>query len=335
MARARRGPRATKARIINGRHSLSGHSRDSGRDSPGQGRNHGSMKAAGRRNRDSTGPRPRVGCPALLMMTCCPRQASSPPLRRAISRRRPSSTMATLSCSLSLTAWGLRFWPCSPWRFASGLRSSGRLTRQLWRWRLRPTKVCGSNGACVATMLGDLLRDRASTVLVTPDFSTLNSSAKGREGASGAMFVTFVKPDPGEDTGPAVPPAGRECHHAECDGPGVVQPAALGSARGRGCRGLLDDLSAANVQAGPAAEVGDYSSFFDEPSSFQMPGLVFHDSVLGHQRLLPCLTTPAPTAEGRPPPKRMKGKLSSAARQRWLSGNRQYAPWIYEDHGLV
>ena len=73
----------------------------------------------------------------------------------------------------------------------------------------------------------------------------------------------------------------------------------------------------------------------DEPSSFQMQGLVFHETVRNRSKVIPCLTTPAPTADGRPPPKRMKGKISAEARQRWLSGNRQYAPWAYEAPGLV
>ena len=73
----------------------------------------------------------------------------------------------------------------------------------------------------------------------------------------------------------------------------------------------------------------------DKPDSFQMPGLSFHDSIKNQKRLLPCLTTPAPTEEGRPPPKRMKGKLSAPVKQRWLQGQRQYAPWVYEDHALV
>ena len=73
----------------------------------------------------------------------------------------------------------------------------------------------------------------------------------------------------------------------------------------------------------------------DAPDSFSMPGLEFHESVLNNKRKLPCLTTPAPGDDGRPPPKRMKGTVSAAAKQRWLSGSRQYAPWMYEEHALV
>ena len=66
----------------------------------------------------------------------------------------------------------------------------------------------------------------------------------------------------------------------------------------------------------------------DEPNSFEMTGL-------NQKRLIPCLTTPAPTDAGRPIPKRMKGPISPEVKQRWLEGGKQYAPWIYEAHGVV
>ena len=50
---------------------------------------------------------------------------------------------------------------------------------------------------------------------------------------------------------------------------------------------------------------------------------------------LPCLTTPAPTPEGRPPPKKMPGRLSPDVKQRWLQDQRQYAPWHYFDTGMM
>ena len=73
----------------------------------------------------------------------------------------------------------------------------------------------------------------------------------------------------------------------------------------------------------------------DEPNSFEMTGLTFHQDVLNQKRLIPCLTTPAPTDAGRPIPKRMKGPTSPEVKQRWLEGGKQYAPWIYEAHGMV
>ena len=51
---------------------------------------------------------------------------------------------------------------------------------------------------------------------------------------------------------------------------------------------------------------------------------------------MPCMTTPAPSADGRPPPKKMKSKMRPDTRQRWLEDSRQYAPWHYdEEHMLV
>ena len=48
-------------------------------------------------------------------------------------------------------------------------------------------------------------------------------------------------------------------------------------------------------------------------------------------KLLPCLTTPAPTSEGRPAPKSSKGKMDSRTHERWLANNRQYAPWHFQE----
>ena len=39
--------------------------------------------------------------------------------------------------------------------------------------------------------------------------------------------------------------------------------------------------------------------------------------------------------DGRPPPKRMKGKMSASVMQPWLAGARQYASWMYAEHALV
>eukprot|EP00438_Fugacium_kawagutii_P004671 Skav216583 [mRNA] locus=scaffold3151:23511:25874:+ [translate_table: standard] len=47
--------------------------------------------------------------------------------------------------------------------------------------------------------------------------------------------------------------------------------------------------------------------------------------------VLHCLTTPAPTDEGRQAPRSCKGKLDSATYNRWSAAERQFAPWHYED----
>eukprot|EP00435_Cladocopium_sp_Y103_P059759 s29_g21.t1 len=50
---------------------------------------------------------------------------------------------------------------------------------------------------------------------------------------------------------------------------------------------------------------------------------------------LPCLTTPAPTEAGRAAPRSQKGRMGSATYHRWISDNRQYAPWHYEEKCLM
>ena len=64
-------------------------------------------------------------------------------------------------------------------------------------------------------------------------------------------------------------------------------------------------------------------------------GLLFHEKVASGALKLPCLTTPAPSASGRPPPKRMKGRLPEEVKQRWLADSRAYAPWHYRDTALL
>ncbi|CAE7943369.1 unnamed protein product, partial [Symbiodinium necroappetens] len=73
----------------------------------------------------------------------------------------------------------------------------------------------------------------------------------------------------------------------------------------------------------------------DNHSDIVMPGLRFHDSITRGEKLLPCLVTPAPSEEGREPPRAMKGKVDSATHSRWLAGLRQYPPWIYEESAMV
>eukprot|EP00438_Fugacium_kawagutii_P022680 Skav224904 [mRNA] locus=scaffold1112:436912:441234:- [translate_table: standard] len=50
---------------------------------------------------------------------------------------------------------------------------------------------------------------------------------------------------------------------------------------------------------------------------------------------LHCLTTPAPTPEGRAAPRSMKGKMSSATHNRWVAAGRLFAPWHYEDDHVM
>ena len=73
-----------------------------------------------------------------------------------------------------------------------------------------------------------------------------------------------------------------------------------------------------------------------EQSDLAMEGLAFPPRVAKHECRMPCMTAPAPSADGRPPPKKMKSKMRPDTRQRWLEDSRQYAPWHYdEEHMLV
>ena len=49
----------------------------------------------------------------------------------------------------------------------------------------------------------------------------------------------------------------------------------------------------------------------------------------------PCLTTPAPTQEGRPPPPKRKREESPETMARWRQDSQQFAPWHYRAYALV
>ena len=72
-----------------------------------------------------------------------------------------------------------------------------------------------------------------------------------------------------------------------------------------------------------------------EESDLHMEGLKLPPRVARHECRLPCLTTPAPTADGRPPPKKMKTKMRPDTRQRWLDDSRTYAPWHYDEEHML
>ena len=61
-----------------------------------------------------------------------------------------------------------------------------------------------------------------------------------------------------------------------------------------------------------------------------LPGVVAR-----HEKRLPCLTTPAPTEEGRPPPKKLRGKMDADTRARWLADHRRFAPWHYASNSML
>ena len=73
----------------------------------------------------------------------------------------------------------------------------------------------------------------------------------------------------------------------------------------------------------------------DDLTTFDTDGMAFDEKVLQGMMRMPCLTTPAPTDQGRPAPKRSKGRMDEATRNRWVTGNRQFAPWHYAKEAMM
>ena len=71
------------------------------------------------------------------------------------------------------------------------------------------------------------------------------------------------------------------------------------------------------------------------PSSLLPKGMAFHPAVASSRLLLPCATTPAEDENGRPAPKRARGKIPEPARARWLADCRQFAPWHYAEEAML
>ena len=61
----------------------------------------------------------------------------------------------------------------------------------------------------------------------------------------------------------------------------------------------------------------------------------FHSEILAGRAKFPCLTTPAPTPAGRPPPNKKKRSESPGTMARWGRGCRQSPPWQYRATALV
>ena len=69
--------------------------------------------------------------------------------------------------------------------------------------------------------------------------------------------------------------------------------------------------------------------------AIQTGHLQFPVGVSNGKQLMPCLLTPAPKEEGRPPPRGALDGISKAAQQRWKADHQQYAPWTYETHNMM
>ena len=72
-------------------------------------------------------------------------------------------------------------------------------------------------------------------------------------------------------------------------------------------------------------------------TSWPVSGLSFSKEVQNGRCLMPCLTTPAPTDEGRPPPKKSQHERPEKPEtmQRWKAAGQQFAPWHYRSHHLM
>lgn len=73
----------------------------------------------------------------------------------------------------------------------------------------------------------------------------------------------------------------------------------------------------------------------DDVASWDLAGVAFNSAVLSGHHKMPCLTTPAPDERGRPAPKRSRGKVDEATRNRWLRDNRCFAPWHYVEQSMM
>ena len=71
------------------------------------------------------------------------------------------------------------------------------------------------------------------------------------------------------------------------------------------------------------------------PDSFDLDGLKFSEVVASGRIRLPCSTTPAADERGRPPPRSMRGKVTTDVQQRWLQDSRQFAPWHYQREAML
>ena len=74
---------------------------------------------------------------------------------------------------------------------------------------------------------------------------------------------------------------------------------------------------------------------FQDVDSLELNGMKLFHTVRRREKLIPCLTTPAPTDAGRPAPKKMRGKMSAEQRQRWMADGQMFAPWQYADEAML
>ena len=64
-------------------------------------------------------------------------------------------------------------------------------------------------------------------------------------------------------------------------------------------------------------------------------GMEFPPKVQNRTALMPCFTTPAPTAAGRAAPRKTRGRVDPLVKARWLADGRCFAPWQYHENALM
>ena len=74
---------------------------------------------------------------------------------------------------------------------------------------------------------------------------------------------------------------------------------------------------------------------FQDLEALELNGMQLHHTVRAHEKRIPCLTTPAPTGAGRPPPKKMKNRMTPEQRHRWSADGQTFAPWQYSDEAML
>jgi len=95
-------------------------------------------------------------------------------------------------------------------------------------------------------------------------------------------------------------------------------------------RGSLEEAS---QQAGPLTTFLQLQVRADSIKDLEPEGLRFHENVRQGRYLFPCSTTSA-SKGAEMPQKRMKTKVGTASRNRWLQDQGQFTPWFYDEQNM-
>ena len=192
-----------------------------------------------------------------------------------------------------------------------------------------------------------------------PDFSSINSSAEGFSGSEGSKFDSFLQFSSQleeelhewtfihlcENVIMQTKAEIQHVSHGLQAEPVVIDAADLGIISRPRLWWTRHPWSSSDRHpiSGEALRWGSHHKinklYMDMPLSeadhFDFDGFELPGVIVRHEKRLPCLTTPAPTAEGRPPPKKLKGKMDPECRSRWLNDGRRFAPWHYDKNSML